>query len=85
MSSNVFTASSSAALESLSTDIFDGLCAVARTAISPKQMQEIVNKFIYEAASKYKNKFNSIPNWIPNYQLWKKGRIPFFTYTRKEQ
>ena len=45
--------------------------------------QTIVNRFIYEAASKYKNKFTDVPNWLPDYQKWKAGQIQFFRYQKK--
>ena len=87
VTNNVFTAGSNAALQSLSTDIFDALCSIGRSGGSQGlknwEVKDIVNRFIYEAASKYKNKFTDIPNWLPNYQAWKKGDIPFFTYDRK--
>jgi len=45
---------------------------------------KIVNQFIYEAASKYKNQFNSVPNWLPQYNDWSTGKIRVFTYERKD-
>lgn len=84
VTSNVFTAGSSAALASLQTDIFDAICSGGQRIDSPEWVvKDIVNRFIYEAASKYKNKFSAIPNWIPDFALWKDGQIPFFSYKRK--
>ena len=86
VSSNVFTAGSNDALASLSTDVFDSICSQARSLDvtinwSPK---EIVNMFVYQAGSKYKNKFGDIPTWFPNYDQWKSGDLEFFTYERRD-
>ena len=86
VSSNVFTAGSNAALQGLQTDLFNSICSQARSTTesihwSPK---EIVNMFVFQAGSKYKNKFGEIPTWFPNYQAWKNGEIQHFYYERKE-
>ena len=84
VSSNVFTAGSSDALSALTPDVFNAFCTQARSQpLSDWQFKEIVNVFVYHAASKYKNKFNSIPTWFPNYKSWKEGKIEYFTYKRK--
>ena len=85
VSSNVFTAGSNAALAALELDIFDAVCAQARSGPSFEVFQsgEIINLFVYQAASKYKNKFNTIPTWFPGYQAWQKGELEYFTYKRK--
>ena len=84
VTSNVFTAVDSAALSGMTDDLFNGICGLGRMTVEPRAMKKIVNQFIYEAASKFKNQFSAIPNWLPNYQLWKKGKIPYFTYERKD-
>ena len=85
VSANVFTAGSNEALAALSTDIFAAICANGRrSANSNELMSEIVNRFVFEAASKYKNKFMQVPNWLPNYKKWKEGQIPYFTYERRQ-
>ena len=85
VSSNVFTAGSSAALAALVTDLFSTICTQGqRNAFAVEEpMTEIINRFVYEAASKYKNKFGQVPNWTPNYKRWKEGKQEYFTFERR--
>ena len=81
--SRVHTAESNMELKSLTSDIFRVLCAIStQTETNPVQVREIRKRKVYESASEYKNKFNQIPNWLPNYKQWKKKQLPFFTFEK---
>lgn len=86
VTSNVFTAGSNEALAALTEDIFDNVCGQTRSVTSSIDWspKEIINMFVFQAGSKYKNKFGTIPTWFPNYQAWKDGEVQYFTYDRKE-
>ena len=43
-----------------------------------------MNKFVWQAASKYKNKFGTIPSWVPGYSAWKAGEQFPFVFEREE-
>ncbi|CAG5089183.1 Oidioi.mRNA.OKI2018_I69.PAR.g12117.t1.cds [Oikopleura dioica] len=87
VSGNVLEATSTSELQGLSTSVFNTICSASRRRSRPRaQMlgKIVVNQFIYEAASKYKNQFNSVPNWLPQYNDWSTGKIRVFTYERKD-
>ena len=82
-SDNVFTGTSDA-LAALALEIVDQICASGlRSAPQKWRPAKIVNKFIYEAASKFVDQFKMIPSWIPQYDEWKAGKIQHFTYVRR--
>ena len=51
--------------------------------ISTWSPRPIINKFVWQAASKYKNKFNKLPSWVPGYSAWKAGEKFPFVYERE--
>lgn len=83
-SNNVFTAVDQSTLDALKDQLFSTLCGVtSRRLISTWSPRPIINKFVWQAASKYKNKFNSLPSWVPGYSAWKAGEKFPFVYERE--
>jgi hypothetical protein len=80
--SNIFTGNTNT-LDALAEDIVEKICSSNRRTTTKKwKPTRIVKKYVWEAASKYINKMNDIPSWMPKYKLWKAGKIEHFEFER---
>ena len=81
---NIFWAPTNKDLENMPPALYNHVCNILPIQhdhyIEPKK---IIDQTTYEAASKYKNKLNALPSWMPNFNMFKKGNIPYFTYDRE--
>ena len=83
MYDNVFWTPSNSELLSAVDPVYNRLCSIEpRGKHELEKPVPIIDRTTYEAASRYKNKLNSIPSWMPGFKQWKNGQIPFFTYRR---
>lgn len=73
---------SSNAVADLADQIVSNICGSGLRSATNWQPARILNKFIFEAASKFVDQFATVPQWIPGYKEWADGEIPFFVYTR---
>ena len=64
--------------------VVDDICSAGlRSKPVVNKPPKTLHNFIYEAAAKFIDTFGRVPSWIPQYKLWKEGKIQHFTSKRR--